>query len=94
VAQTITSRFRDLAGELELPRIGVYGLRHSSAPRLIGEGVNLKVVAQRLGHASVSVTLGLYSHVMTGQDRAAAETFARAIAAPSANRGQSVITEP
>lgn len=78
--QTITSRFRDIADELGFARIGLHGLRHSAATWLIAEGVSPKVVAQRLGHANVSVTLGLYSHVMPAHDRAAAEAFARALA--------------
>ena len=41
--------------------------------------MNPRVVQERLGHGHVSVTLGLYSHVMPGGDRAAAELFAQAI---------------
>ena len=38
-----------------------------------------KVVAQRLGHAHVSVTLALFSHVLPSHDRDAAEQLARAL---------------
>jgi hypothetical protein len=43
------------------------------------KGVSPKVVAQRLGHSHVSVTLQLYSHVMPAHDEAAAEAFATAL---------------
>ncbi|MGZ4688416.1 MAG: tyrosine-type recombinase/integrase [Acidimicrobiia bacterium] len=64
-----------------MPRIGVHGLRHSAATYLIGAGVSPKLVAQRLGHASPSITLGTYSHVLPGHDRAAADAYAAALAA-------------
>jgi integrase len=37
---------------------------------------NVKVVSERLGHASVSVTLGIYAHVLPGDQKAAAARFA------------------
>jgi integrase len=92
--QTITARFRGIADELGLPRIGIHGLRHSAATWLIAEGVSPKVVAQRLGHANVSITLGLYSHVLPAHDRAAAQALAQALAAADARvRDQSVISD-
>jgi integrase len=47
---------------------------------MISQGVSPKVVAERLGHSNVSITLGLYSHVMPAHDRAAVEAFAGALA--------------
>jgi len=78
--QWITSRFRDLCDAAGLPRIGPHGLRHTAATWLIGSGASPKLVAQRIGHASPSITLGLYSHVLPGHDRAAADAFAAALA--------------
>ena len=77
--QSVTATFRRLAGELGLPQIGLHGLRHTAATFMIGTGVSPKLVQQRLGHAHVSVTLGLYSHVMPGHDRDAAEALAAAV---------------
>ena len=42
----------------------VHSLRHSFATRLMEKGVNPKVVSALLGHASVQITLDLYSHAM------------------------------
>ncbi len=58
-----TARFREQAEALGLPLIGLHGLRHTAASAMIAAGVNPRVVQQRLGHAHVSVTLGLYTHV-------------------------------
>ena len=48
----------------KLPMIGLHGLRHSYATRLLEDGVHPKVVQERLGHASVKITLDTYSHVI------------------------------
>ena len=77
--QNVTDRMVRITKELAHPPIGVHGLRHSAATWLIGAGVSPKVVAQRLGHANVSVTLGVYSHVMPGQEKAAASAFGTAL---------------
>jgi integrase len=77
--QTVTRRFGQLSETAGLPSIGVHGLRHSVATHLIARGVNPRVVQQRLGHAHVSVTLGLYTHVLPAHDREAAASLADAI---------------
>jgi integrase len=71
--QRVTAPFRPISDELGLPRVSVHGLRHSAGTWMMSAGVNPKVVAQRLGHANVSVTLGLYNHVIRGHDQAAAD---------------------
>jgi integrase len=50
-------------------RAGIIGLRfhdlrHTSASWLLSDGIPITAVSQRLGHASVSMTLDCYSHVM------------------------------
>jgi integrase len=46
------------------------------ASNLLMAGVNVKVVSERLGHASVSFTLDTYAHVMPGQQAEAAAAAA------------------
>jgi len=58
-----------------LPDIRFHDLRHSSATLLLASGENAKLIAARLGHSNVSITLGVYAHVMPGQDQAAASKF-------------------
>lgn len=51
----------------------VYDLRHSCATLLLGAGENPKVVSERLGHASIVLTLDTYSHVLPSMQQAATE---------------------
>ena len=48
-------------------------LRHTHATQLLKAGVHPKVVSERLGHASIGITLDTYSHVMPGMQDEAAE---------------------
>lgn len=71
--------FLDVCRDLDLPEIGPHGLRHTYATVALRAGVQPEVVSQRLGHADVSITLSIYSHVTDADDRRAAETAAAAI---------------
>lgn len=57
-------------------RLGVdvtlHGLRHTQATFLMAAGVPVKVVSERLGHSTISITMDTYSHVLPHmQDEAA-----------------------
>lgn len=52
-----------------------HGLRHTVATTLIAAGVDTKTVQARLGHASPSTTLAIYSHAIKSNDRKAADVF-------------------
>jgi integrase len=49
---------------------------------MLGEGIHPKVVSERLGHASVTITLDTYSHVLPGLQAAAAEALDTILAKP------------
>ena len=49
-----------------------HDLRHSHATHLLASGVHPKIAQERLGHATVAVTLDLYSHVLPGMQEEAA----------------------
>jgi len=51
----------------------LHDLRHTHATQLLRAGVNVKVISERLGHASIGITLETYSHVMPGMQEEAAE---------------------
>ena len=51
----------------------LYSLRHSCATLLLWAGENPKVVAERLGHASVKMTLDTYSHVLPDMQKSATD---------------------
>ncbi|SDZ12407.1 site-specific integrase [Thermoactinomyces sp. DSM 45892] len=56
--------FRRLVKNLEIPHIRFHDLRHSHATLLIQQGEHPKVISERLGHSTITVTMDTYSHVM------------------------------
>lgn len=58
-----------------LPRIRFHDLRHTAATLLLSQGVHPKVVAEMLGHARISTTLDLYSHVTPTMQREATQAL-------------------
>ena len=60
-----------------------HALRHTQATLLIGEGADVKTVQARLGHASPSTTLSIYSHAIEANDRKAADAFGELISQES-----------
>ncbi len=75
----ISQTFERLLAKIDLPRIRLHDLRHTHATILLQQGVNPKVVSERLGHASVSFTMDVYQHVLPGMQAQAAATFGTAI---------------
>lgn len=59
-----------------LPEIRLHDLRHTYATLALKAGVHPKIVSERLGHATVGVTLDLYSHVTPAIAREAADAVA------------------
>jgi len=70
---TITTTFKSIIRDLDVPQIRLHDLRHTSATLALKAGVHPKVVSERLGHATVSITLDRYSHVLDGMQAEAAE---------------------
>ncbi len=60
-----------------LPKIRFYDLRHTHASLLISEGVHAKKIAERLGHASIKLTMDTYGHLFEGSDQESAERMDR-----------------
>jgi integrase len=62
--QSLTHQFTRLIKRIkDMPRVRLHDLRHSHATQLLAAGVHPKVTQERLGHASITTTLDLYSHV-------------------------------
>jgi hypothetical protein len=51
--------------------VTLHGLRHSHISELLAAGVPIKVVSERAGHASISVTADIYGHLLDGGQAAA-----------------------
>ncbi len=71
------------------PFIRLHDLRHTHATILLRDRENVRVVSERLGHASVTTTLATYSHVMPGDQRQAAARFAELVTGPEHDHGPS-----
>ena len=67
-----------LSGAAGLRTITIRQLRHSHATALLAAGESPKVVQERLGHSSISVTLDVYSAVLPNMQRDAVERLADA----------------
>lgn len=52
-----------------------HGLRHTHATMLLQQGVNPKIVQERLGHSSIKVTMDTYSHVLPDMQRQAVDAL-------------------
>ena len=66
--------FKPIIETAGLPSIRLYDLRHTCATLLLAANENPKIVSERLGHASVTMTLDTYSHVLPDmQEKATAK---------------------
>lgn len=63
----------EISGIFRFVFIIVYG--HTHATLLLEAGVNVKVVSERLGHASIRITLDLYAHVLKTMQAAAVDAL-------------------
>ena len=72
----VTKRFREAMATTTLPHIRLHDLRHTCATLLLAAGVHAKVVQERLGHATISQTLDIYSHTTPSLHVGAAEQLA------------------
>lgn len=70
-------RFVPLCRRAELPTIRFHDLRHTPATLLLLQRINPKVVSELLGHASVTITLSLYAHVLPDMQKDAAAALDR-----------------
>ena len=72
---SITHTWHRLILQAGLKGIRLHDARHSHASLMLKQGVHPKVVSERLGHASIQITLDTYSHVAPGLQEAAARGF-------------------
>jgi integrase len=71
-----TQRFDRLVARSGLPRIRLHDLRHTHATLGLAAGVPVRVMSERLGHASPEFTMKQYMHVLPGMQAAAAQQIA------------------
>jgi integrase len=76
---SITRRFHELSKRAGVPAIRLHDVRHSYASLGLAAGTHPKIMAERLGHATVGITLDTYSHVAPALARRAADDLAALI---------------
>ena len=64
--------FKRLLKSAGLPAIRLYDLRHTAATLRLVNGEYPKVVQEMLGHASITLTMDTYSHVLPGMQEESA----------------------
>jgi integrase len=62
--RSLYRKFKSIINDAELPEIRFHDLRHTAATLMLQCGIHPKVVQERLGHSSISITLDTYSHVL------------------------------
>jgi integrase len=75
---SVTQAFRRARARAGLKGFRLHDLRHTHATLLLAEGVHLKVVSERLGHSSISITGDLYSHILPSVQIEAVQRFGSA----------------
>lgn len=72
----VSQTFDRLVATSGLPRIRLHDLRHTHATLALTAGIHPKVVSERLGHSTVSITLDTYSHVTPALQSGVADAVA------------------
>jgi len=70
---SVTSWFPAFLERHGLPHLNFHGLRHTAATMAINEGVPLKNISGRFGHANVGTTADIYGHFLRSADKVTAE---------------------
>ena len=72
---SLNHKFKDIIKENNLPNIRFHDLRHSHASLLLSQGVQPKMISERLGHSNISITMDLYSHIYEADNAEIANNF-------------------
>lgn len=72
---TLSSWFKRFIRRHKLPDCHIHTLRHTNASLLIAQGINVRTVSNRLGHAQTSTTENIYSHAIKSADERAADAL-------------------
>jgi integrase len=72
--------FKPLCREAKLPELRFHDLRHTAATLMLAAGVPAKVVSERLGHASIEITLSIYAHILPTMQAAAVRAIEAVLA--------------
>ena len=79
--QMVSRGFAQAIAAAKLPQIRLHDLRHTHATLALQAGIHPKVVSERLGHATIAITLDTYSHAIPAMQEEAAERIAELVLA-------------
>lgn len=82
----VTSFFTRVRDAVDAPTVRLHDLRHFTATQLIAAGVDVRTVAERLGHSDASLTLRVYAHVIQERDQAAAAIMGKILTPATARK--------
>ena len=72
-------RWETLLRNANLEHRGFHTLRHTHASNLISQNVNMKYISERLGHASIMITMDIYGHCFKNDSRQQIENALNAL---------------
>ena len=91
---SFSQTFNRLVVMAGVPRLRLHDLRHTHASLILKERVPIKVVSERLGHATPGFTMATYQHVLPGMQADAARIFAGLIASTGLNPVEGSVDRP
>ncbi len=77
----VSRQFRELVKGTKVGAVRFHDLRHTAATLMLKAGIHPKIVSERLGHSTISITLDTYSHVLPDMQRDAAISLDAILAA-------------
>jgi integrase len=80
---SVSAAFVRASERAGVPRIRLHDLRHTHASLALAAGVDMKVVSDRLGHSTTTITADLYTHVIPQVAREAADRIAASLEPPA-----------
>ena len=90
---TVTRAWAMLAARAGVKVIRLHDARHTHASLMLKQGIHPKIVQERLGHASIQITLDTYSHVAPGLQQAAAAQFEKLVSPKYNNTAENELVE-
>jgi integrase len=76
---SVTKMFARIVLRAKIRPISFHGLRHTHSTDLLRAGVHPKITSERLGHASIAITMDTYSHAIPGLQEDAAQRIDAAL---------------
>ena len=73
---SISRSFNTALKNLGIDGVRFHDLRHTHATLMLKQNVNPKIIQERLGHSSITVTMDIYGHVMPSMQKDAVMNFA------------------